>query len=116
VRADLGITRPRVEGLSRGLGGARADGGEPSDPDPFRHTMPRYPNITILRRSSTERESAPPFSFGFSRGSWPDFSFDRHRRSANPTLEWIRTCDLVVSVGGVNFQTAERRFGMIRGS
>jgi polysaccharide pyruvyl transferase WcaK-like protein len=80
----------------------------PPDPAPFRHTLPRYPSLTIL---------PPLFDGGGRRAAvllWrlartlgEILRFDRERRSENPTLEWIRNCDLVVSVGGVSFQTVE---------
>jgi len=80
----------------------------PPDPAPFRHTLPRYPTVTIL----------PPLFDGEGRGAlallWrlaqklgEILRFERARPNENPALEWIRRCDLVVSVGGVNFLTAE---------
>ena len=78
----------------------------PADPPPFRHTMRRYPDVAIL----------PPLFEGHGRPAWAlmyrlarslseILRLDRERRNHNPTLEWIRNCDLVVSVGGVNFET-----------
>ena len=78
----------------------------PPDPAPFRHTLRRYPSVQIL----------PPLFDGQGKGtvaltcrlakSWSQILFlDRRRQNQNPTLEWIRNCDLAVSVGGVNFET-----------
>jgi polysaccharide pyruvyl transferase WcaK-like protein len=80
----------------------------PPDPDPFRHTMPRYPNVAILPPLFDGEGKRPAVQlWHLARKLVGIFRFDRNRRSANPTLEWMRNCDLVVSVGGVNFQTAE---------
>jgi polysaccharide pyruvyl transferase WcaK-like protein len=78
----------------------------PPEADPFRHTKRRYPNVEIL----------PPLFDGGGKGAIAllcrlarelseILRFDRKRRNRNPTLEWIRSCDLAVSVGGVNFNT-----------
>jgi hypothetical protein len=78
----------------------------PPDPPPFRHTMRRYPDIPIL----------PPLFVGDGKSAWGLVwrlvrslsrirSLDRERRNPDPALEWIRNSDLVVSVGGVNFET-----------
>jgi polysaccharide pyruvyl transferase WcaK-like protein len=77
----------------------------PPEVDPFRHTLRRYPNVTIL----------PPLFDGEGKRAagllcrlaarvaevaW----FDRERPNGNPTLEWIRNSDLAVSIGGVVFE------------
>jgi polysaccharide pyruvyl transferase WcaK-like protein len=78
----------------------------PADPRPFRHTMHRYPDVAIL----------PPLFDGqgkhvlalicrLARSLSEILRFDRKRRAHNATLEWIRNSDLVVSVGGVTFET-----------
>src|SRR5882672_2844763 len=78
----------------------------PPHADPFRHTKRRYPNVEIL----------PPLFDGEGKGTaallcrltqrlGEILRFSRKRRSANPTLEWIRNSDLAVSVGGVTFET-----------
>jgi hypothetical protein len=78
----------------------------PPDPPPFRHTMRRYPDIPIL----------PPLFVGEGKPAWglawrlvrslsKIRRLDRERRNPDPALEWIRNSDLVVSVGGVNFET-----------
>jgi polysaccharide pyruvyl transferase WcaK-like protein len=78
----------------------------PPDPDPFRHTLPRYPRLTVL----------PPLFDGEGRRPvalvrqlamkwWRAVRVRADKRHHDPTLEWIRTCDLVIAVGGVNFQT-----------
>jgi|GEM_PF-2947714 len=80
----------------------------PPDPDPFRHTIPRYPNVTILPPLFDGEGKRPAVQlWHLARKLGEIFRFDGERPSANPTLEWIRNSDLVVSVGGVNFQTAE---------
>lgn len=78
----------------------------PPDPAPFRHTAPRYPSVTILPPLfDGEGKSAAVLLWRLARKLGEIFLFDRERRSENPTLEWIRNCDLVVSVGGVTFRT-----------
>jgi polysaccharide pyruvyl transferase WcaK-like protein len=80
----------------------------PRDPAPFRHTLPRYPGVTILPALfDGEGNGAAVLLSRLARKLGDLVRFDRERRNENRTLEWIRTCDLVVSVGGVNFQTAE---------
>jgi polysaccharide pyruvyl transferase WcaK-like protein len=80
----------------------------PADPAPFRHTAPRYPGVTILPPLfDGEGKGAAVLLWRLARKLGEILRFHRRRPSANPTLEWIRNCDLVVSVGGVNFLTAE---------
>lgn len=80
----------------------------PPDPAPFRHTAPRYPSVTILPPLfDGEGKGAVVLLWRLARKLAEILRFDRQRRNENPTLEWIRNCDLVVSVGGVNFLTAE---------
>jgi polysaccharide pyruvyl transferase WcaK-like protein len=78
----------------------------PPSADPFRHTKRRYPNVEIL----------PPLFDGGGRTVIPLLSllarslrkivaFERRRPNPDPTLEWLRHCDLMVSVGGVTFET-----------
>jgi len=85
----------------------------PPEAAPFRHTLRRYPDVEIL----------PPL---FDGGGKPAFvllsrlarslaelvRFGRNRHNRNRTLEWIRNCDLAISIGGVNFQTYS---GTLRG-
>lgn len=80
----------------------------PPDPAPFRHTVPRYPSVTILPPlfdGEGRRAAVLLWRLALSLGGI--LRIDPERRNENPTLEWIRTCDLVVSVGGVNFLTVE---------
>jgi len=80
----------------------------PPDPAPFRHTAPRYPSVTILPPLfDGEGKGAPVLLWRLVRKLGAILRFARERRNENPTLEWIRNCDLVVSVGGVNFLTVE---------
>lgn len=81
----------------------------PRSADPFRHTKKRYPGVEIL----------PPLFDGGGRTVLPllamlarslqkILTFDRRRPNPDRTLEWLRHCDLVVSVGGVTFETFRR--------
>lgn len=80
----------------------------PPDPAPFRHTAPRYPDVAILPPLfDGEGQSPAGLLWRLARKLGEILRFDRERRNANPTLEWMRNCDLVVSVGGVNFLTVE---------
>lgn len=80
----------------------------PPDPAPFRHTLPRYPDITILPPLFAGEGNGPAvLLWRLARKLATIFRFHRQRRSEHPTLEWIRNCDLMVSVGGVNFLTRE---------
>jgi polysaccharide pyruvyl transferase WcaK-like protein len=80
----------------------------PPDSAPFRHTVPRYPSVTILPPLfDGEGDRAILLLWRLVRKLGQILRFDRERRNDNPTLEWIRNCDLVLSVGGVNFLTAE---------
>jgi polysaccharide pyruvyl transferase WcaK-like protein len=78
----------------------------PPDPAPFRHTAPRYPGVTILP-ALFDGKGRPAIAqlWRLGRKLLEIFRFDRDRRHENPTLEFLRTCDLVVSVGGVNFDS-----------
>jgi len=78
----------------------------PPDAAPFRHTLRRYPNVEILP-PLFDGEGKRPFALvsRLARSLFEVFRLDRERRNRNPTLEWIRNCDLAVSVGGVTFET-----------
>jgi polysaccharide pyruvyl transferase WcaK-like protein len=79
----------------------------PPDPVPFRHTAPRYPGVTILPALSDGEGLAAAAQLWRLAGTMLKiFRFAGDRPHENPTLEWLRTCDLVVSVGGVNFHSA----------
>jgi polysaccharide pyruvyl transferase WcaK-like protein len=78
----------------------------PADPPPFRHTTRRYPNVPILSPLFDGQGRATLSlicRLGLSLSELIYFS--RKRRNRNSTLEWIRTSDLVVSVGGLKFGT-----------
>jgi colanic acid/amylovoran biosynthesis protein len=78
----------------------------PPDAAPFRHTTQRYPQVRILPPLFDGQGKATVsllFRLALSLGEI--LHFDLGRPDPNPTLEWIRNCDLVVSVGGVKFQT-----------
>jgi polysaccharide pyruvyl transferase WcaK-like protein len=78
----------------------------PPDPAPFRHTAARYPGVSILPALyDGGGKRATVLLWRLARRLGEILRFNRERRNENPTLEWIRNCDLVVSVGGVNFQT-----------
>lgn len=78
----------------------------PPEADPFRHTMPRYPNVAILPSlAHVAGRHAVPLAWRLARGLAEIHRFCRERWNKNPTLEWIRHCDLAVSVGGVEFET-----------
>jgi polysaccharide pyruvyl transferase WcaK-like protein len=80
----------------------------PPDPAPFRHTLSRYPGLTILPPLyDGDGKAAPVLLWRLARKLGEVLRFRRHERNENPVLEWIRNCDLVVSVGGVHFQTYE---------
>jgi polysaccharide pyruvyl transferase WcaK-like protein len=80
----------------------------PADPAPFRHTVPRYPSVTILPPLfDGEGKRAPVLIWRLARKLGQILRFVRERRNKHPTLEWIRNCDLVASVGGVNFLTVD---------
>ena len=83
---------------------------------------PRARHLQILPRSGTQRTVTqtssilPPLFDGqgkatlaliwrLARSLGEILRFDRKRRNRNATLEWIRNSDLVVSVGGVTFET-----------
>ena len=93
-----------------------AEAETPADPPRFRHTARRFPGVTILSPlfdGARERERRFPW-LRVRRLIWRlacslggILRFDRSRSHHNPTLEWIRTSDLVVSVGGVTFATPE---------
>jgi len=78
----------------------------PPDSAPFRHTMRRYPNVEILP-PLFDGEGKHPVAllWRLARSLGEILRFDRERPSGNRTLEWIRNCDLAVSVGGVNLHT-----------
>lgn len=78
----------------------------PPDAAPFRHTLRRYPNVEILP-PLFDGEGKRPFALlcRLARSLFDVFRIDRERQDRNPTLEWIRNCDLAVSVGGVIFET-----------
>jgi polysaccharide pyruvyl transferase WcaK-like protein len=78
----------------------------PPDAAPFRHTMRRYPNVEILPPLFDGEGKRPvALLWRLARSLGKILRFDRERPSRNPTLEWIRNCDLAVSVGGVVFET-----------
>lgn len=80
--------------------------GTPPDPAPFRHTTRRFPNIEILPPLFDGKgEPALSLLWRLARSLGEVLRFDRERTNQNCTLEWIRNSDLVVSVGGVNFNT-----------
>jgi polysaccharide pyruvyl transferase WcaK-like protein len=83
----------------------------PPDAAPFRHTRLRYPNVEILP-PLFDGEGKRPMAllWRLARSLVGILRFDRERRSGNPTLEWIRNCDLAVSVGGVVFETYRGTF------
>ena len=78
----------------------------PPEADPFRHTMPRYPNVAILpplvHRAGRQ---AVALTWRLAQGLAEIHRFCGDRWNQNPTLEWIRNCDLAVAVGGVEFET-----------
>jgi polysaccharide pyruvyl transferase WcaK-like protein len=78
----------------------------PADPAAFRHTVLRYPAVTILPALfDGEGRGRAVLVWRLARKLVEILRFHRERSSTNPTLEWIRNCDLMVSVGGVNFLT-----------
>lgn len=78
----------------------------PPEADPFRHTMRRYPTVVILP-PLVERPGRQivALTWRLAQGLAEIHGFRRERWNQNPTLEWIRNCDLAVSVGGVEFET-----------
>ncbi|MES2196795.1 MAG: polysaccharide pyruvyl transferase family protein [Pseudomonadota bacterium] len=77
-----------------------------ADPPPFRHTARRYPGVAILPPLfDGQGRAAPMLIWRLARSLSELFRFDRKRPNRNSTLEWIRNCALVVSVGGVTFET-----------
>jgi polysaccharide pyruvyl transferase WcaK-like protein len=83
----------------------------PASPDAFRHTRRRYPNVEIL----------PPLFDGggtsvfrllglLTQSLRKILTFKRERPNSDPALEWLRHCDLVVSVGGITFETLHGTF------
>jgi polysaccharide pyruvyl transferase WcaK-like protein len=78
----------------------------PPDPTSFRHTQRRYPSVEILPPLFDGEGQTALFLIGrLVRSLGEILRLDRERPNPNPTLEWIRNCDLAVSVGGVNFET-----------
>jgi polysaccharide pyruvyl transferase WcaK-like protein len=78
----------------------------PPDAAAFRHTTRRYPNVEILQPLFDGEGKRPLALLWRLAGRLREIlRFDRERRNQNPTLEWIRNCDLAVSVGGVTFET-----------
>jgi polysaccharide pyruvyl transferase WcaK-like protein len=78
----------------------------PPEADPFRHTMRRYPNVAILPPLvDGAGRHAVPLAWRLAQGLGEIGRFCREQENPNPTLEWIRNCDLAVSVGGVEFET-----------
>jgi polysaccharide pyruvyl transferase WcaK-like protein len=88
-----------------------AETGTPADPPPFRHTARRYPDVKILPPLFDGQGKPVPILVGrLARSLAEILRLDRKRRSRNSTLEWIRNSDLVVSVGGVVFETCGGTF------
>ena len=78
----------------------------PADPPPFRHTTRRYPDVAILSPLfDGQGKTALVLICRLARSLSEILRFDRTRRNHNSTLEWIRNSDLVVSVGGLIFET-----------
>jgi polysaccharide pyruvyl transferase WcaK-like protein len=78
----------------------------PADPPPFRHTTRRYPDVAILSPLfDGQGKAALVLIYRLARSLSDILRFDRKRHNHNPTLEWIRNSDLVVSVGGLTFET-----------
>jgi polysaccharide pyruvyl transferase WcaK-like protein len=78
----------------------------PPEADPFRHTMARYPNVAILTPLvHRPGRQVVALTWRLAQGLAEIHRFRRDRRNQNPTLEWIRKCDLAVSVGGIEFET-----------
>jgi polysaccharide pyruvyl transferase WcaK-like protein len=78
----------------------------PPEAAPYRHTIRRYPNVEILPPLfDGEGRPALTLLWRLARRLGEILRFDREKRNRNPTLEWIRNCDLAVSVGGVTFET-----------
>lgn len=77
-----------------------------ADPPPFRHTMRRYPGLAILSPLFDGQGSTTlVLIWRLARSLTEILRFDRKPPNRNATLEWIRNSDLVVSVGGVTFET-----------
>lgn len=77
-----------------------------ADPPPFRHTERRYPGVAILSPLfDGQGRPALVLIWRLARSLSGILRFDRRRPNRNSTLEWIRNSDLVVSVGGVTFET-----------
>jgi polysaccharide pyruvyl transferase WcaK-like protein len=68
--------------------------------------MRRYPDVKILPPLFAG-EGKPTFVLlcRFAKSLSEVLRFNSKRHNQNPTLEWIRNCELAVSVGGVNFET-----------
>lgn len=82
----------------------------PPEADPFRHTLRRYPNVTILPPLFDGEGKTPLGLLIRLAGKIGEvLRFRRERTNRNPTLEWIRNSDLAVSVGGVVFETLGRK-------
>lgn len=78
----------------------------PRRANPFRHTTKRYPGVEFLPPLfDGGGKTVLPLLAMLARSLQEIFTFDRRRQNPNPTLEWLRNCDLVVSVGGVTFET-----------
>jgi polysaccharide pyruvyl transferase WcaK-like protein len=78
----------------------------PPEAAPFRHTIRRYPSVEILPPLfDGEGKLALALLWRLARRLGEVLRFDREGWNQNPTLEWIRNCDLAVSVGGVTFET-----------
>lgn len=78
----------------------------PPETDPFRHTSRRYPNVTILPPLfDGEGKRTPALLWRLAKSLTGVFRLGHKRQNQNRTLEWIRNCDLAVSVGGVHFET-----------
>ena len=83
-----------------------AETGTPAFPDPFRHTKRRHPDVAILAPLfDGQGKPAAILLWRLGRSLGAILRFDRKRHNRNLTLEWIRNSDLVVSVGGVTFET-----------
>jgi polysaccharide pyruvyl transferase WcaK-like protein len=83
-----------------------AESETPADPPPFRHTARRYPDVVVLPPLFDGQGKATlALIWRLARSLGEILHFDRKRPSENSTLEWIRNSDLVVSVGGLSFET-----------
>ncbi len=83
----------------------------PPSADPFRHTRRRYPDVKILPPLFDGRgRTVIPLLGLLARSIRKVLAFDLEHVNPDPTLEWLRNCDLVVSVGGVTFETLHGTF------